>query len=158
MPDFIKLASKLPIDATRWFVNANKTVYGAFAPDNYDPDAYYVDKEDKKGKKNKDKDAKDKDATDNDDRSSLRSFETSESTIVEEKDGKTTTLHQEKEKTDSSKSPEISEGSSQSKSKSKSKRRRRVKLHDNGPSGPKAIFTSMFASQGYADGLASLKW
>ncbi|KAK0663081.1 hypothetical protein DIS24_g1439 [Lasiodiplodia hormozganensis] len=144
MPDFIKLA-----------------IYGAFAPDNYDPDAYYVDKEDKKGKKNKDKDVKDKDvkdkdAIDNDDRSSLRSFETSESTIVEEKDGKTTTLHQEKEKMDCSKSPEISEGSSQS--KSKSKRRRRVKLHDNGPSGPKAIFNSMFASQGHADGLASLKW
>lgn len=136
-------------------------VYGAFAPADYNPDAYYVDKEDKKGKKNKDKDtsnkdATNKDATDNDDRSSVRSFETSESTIVEEKDGKTTTLHQEKEKTDSSKAPEISEGSSQS--KPKSKRRRRVKLHDNGPSGPKAVFASMFGNQGYADGLASLKW
>ncbi|KAL0258982.1 hypothetical protein SLS55_006487 [Diplodia seriata] len=143
MPDFIKFA-----------------MYGAIKPPaNYNPDNYYVDKEDKKSKnKNKSKDTNDDKNNDNDDRSSVRSFESSDSTIAE-KDGKTTARSREKENKDSLKAPETSEGSS-SRSRSRSKSRRRVKVHDAGPGGAKGVFSSVFGNGGVAGtgGWASLKW
>ncbi|OJD33374.1 uncharacterized protein BKCO1_3100072 [Diplodia corticola] len=132
MPDFIKFA-----------------MYGAIKPPaDYNPDNYYVDKEDKKSKRNK----KSKDANGNDDRSSVRSFEGSDETVVD-KDGKTTTRHGGRETKDTLQAPE---GSSRSKSRSRS--RRRVKVHDAGPGGAKGVFNSVFGQHGYANGWASLKW
>ncbi|KAL1644486.1 hypothetical protein SLS58_004400 [Diplodia intermedia] len=139
-------------------------MYGAIKPPaNYNPDNYYVDKEDKKSK-NKSKDTNDdknnnkNNNNDNDDRSSVRSFESSDSTIAE-KDGKTTARSREKENKDSLKAPETSEGSS-SRSRSRSRSRRRVKVHDAGPGGAKGFFNSVFGNHGVAGtgGYASVKW
>ena len=106
------------------------------------------------------------------DRSSVKSSEsTEETTTAEKQDGKTRTrtrYYQRTEIADSLKRSDssldinaVEEGSSSSdgsKPEKKTKRRSRKLNRDAGPHGLKGVFNSMFGNMGYSDGLASQKW